>query len=229
MSEPANSPAASEQNQRVAAALRLSALPGTTNVPHTGSWVIFDRRGRCAAAPRRPPRAPWVMPLKQAPDGADQQQTITRTGTRGGTPPRPPDGPAAGVRLCSPSSALLGGLCFGAVGRGGDHLLPGGARAGEVLLAEGLDDAHVQHGLGVRRIDRQRLLELLDRLVGLVRVVVGDAEVGRDVGVLRAAAAARPRTTATASAYRSASKYRLPSCTRGAGSVGCCRRRRPAS
>ena len=59
------------------------------------------------------------------------------------------------------------------------------AAPAQVLLAEGADDADVQQRLGVLRIDRQRLLELRDRAVGLVRVVVRHAEVGRDVRVAR--------------------------------------------
>jgi hypothetical protein len=79
----------------------------------------------------------------------------------------------------------LGRLTFGTVGREGDDLLPGLRGALEILLAECPDDTEVQQRLRVLRIDFQRLLELRERLVGLIRVVVTDAQIGADIDVIR--------------------------------------------
>src|SRR3954463_3467741 len=73
---------------------------------------------------------------------------------------------------------------FFAARREVDHLLPRIRGPLEVLLAERTHDADVQHRLCVFRIDREGVLELLERLVGVVLVVVRDAEIGADVDVL---------------------------------------------
>ena len=70
-------------------------------------------------------------------------------------------------------------------GRDGQHALPRLGGPLEVLLAEGADDAHVQQRLGVLRIDHEGAVELRERLVRLVHVVVRDAEVGAGVDVAR--------------------------------------------
>ena len=80
---------------------------------------------------------------------------------------------------------LLRARRFLAVRRDLDDALPRLRGAFEILLAPGADDADVQQRLRVLGIDRQRLLELLQRAVGLIGVVVGDPEVGADVDVLR--------------------------------------------
>ncbi len=71
--------------------------------------------------------------------------------------------------------------------RWGDHedLLPHLRRPLEILLAEGAHDAHVQERLRVSGIDRERAIELGECAVRLVHVVVGDAQVGAGVDVLR--------------------------------------------
>ena len=58
-------------------------------------------------------------------------------------------------------------------------------RAREVLFPEGADDALIEQRLQMLRIDRERLVELRERAVRLVRVVVGHAEIGAGVDVLR--------------------------------------------
>ena len=77
--------------------------------------------------------------------------------------------PIGRMRRLQAVERALGRLPFGAVGRELDHLLPGLRRAVEILLAERLHDADVQQRLGVLRIELQRLVELLERLVRLVR------------------------------------------------------------
>ena len=64
-------------------------------------------------------------------------------------------------------------------------------------------------------IDRQRAIELRQRPIRLVHVVVGDPEIRAGVDVLRVDRQRRPRTASLASGKRSASKYRLPSCDAG--------------
>ena len=60
------------------------------------------------------------------------------------------------------------GLPLGAVGRQLDDLLPLGRRRLQVLFAEREHDALVEQRLGVLRVDRERSLELRQRLIGLV-------------------------------------------------------------
>ena len=98
----------------------------------------------------------------------------------------PPAGAARlGMRRTHRLDHPLGGAALGALGRDVHDLLPDRRGAGQILLPEGAHDADVQHGLGVLRLDLQRALELRQRPIGLVGVVVADPEVGRDVDVLR--------------------------------------------
>ena len=76
-----------------------------------------------------------------------------------------------------------------------DHLLPRGGRAGQILLAVGLHDAQVQQGLGVLRVERSESSNCADGAIGLVGVVVADAQIGADVDVPAVRASAPPRTT----------------------------------
>ncbi len=64
-----------------------------------------------------------------------------------------------------------------------DHALPGLRGAFEVLFAARPHDADVEQRLGVRRLERQRPVELLECAIRLVHVVVGDPEVGAGVDV----------------------------------------------
>src|SRR5688572_26946701 len=57
------------------------------------------------------------------------------------------------------------GLPFGALGRERDDLLPRFRRPGEILLAERHHDALVEQRLRVRRVDLQRVVELLERAI----------------------------------------------------------------
>src|SRR5262245_20902978 len=78
----------------------------------------------------------------------------------------------------------LRGLRFGTVWRDLEHLLPRLGRALQVLFAKGLDDADVEERLGVLRIELERTVEQLERLVRPIRVVVADAEIGDHVDVV---------------------------------------------
>src|SRR5262245_32292478 len=78
----------------------------------------------------------------------------------------------------------LRGLRFGTVWRDLEHLPPRLGCALQVLLAEGLDDADVEERLGVLRIELERAIEQLERLVRPIRVVVADAEVSDHVDVV---------------------------------------------
>ena len=90
----------------------------------------------------------------------------------------------AGMSGLQALERTLGRLSFGTVGCDLRDLLPRLGRALEIPLAVRLDDAEVQQRLGVLRIELQRVLELRQRFVRLVRVVVADAEVGADVDVV---------------------------------------------
>ena len=75
---------------------------------------------------------------------------------------------------------LPGLPAFQALRRDLDEPLPDLGGALEILLAECAHDAQVQQRLRVLRIDLQRVLELLDRQIWLVVVVVAHAEIGAD-------------------------------------------------
>ena len=83
----------------------------------------------------------------------------------------------------------------------GQQLLPRLHRACQVLLAVALHDSEVEQRLRVCRVDRQRLVELRDRLVRPARVPERRAEVGAEVDVpasrprMPAGTARRPRRT----------------------------------
>jgi hypothetical protein len=67
--------------QRVAAAHELDGLPGTTNVPHTGSRVSF-MAGRAAgrgpaAVPDEDEVAPWMMPWSRRQTARATKKSIT--------------------------------------------------------------------------------------------------------------------------------------------------------
>ena len=76
--------------------------------------------------------------------------------------------PAFGVGRRDAFERAARRLPLGAVGRQLDDLLPLRRRGLQILLAEREHDALVQQRLRVLRIDLQRLLELRERLVGLV-------------------------------------------------------------
>src|SRR5206468_1908047 len=66
-----------------------------------------------------------------------------------------------------------------------DHALPRLLGAVEVLLAEGANDADIQERLRVLRIDRERSIELRQRAIRLVRVVIRNSEIRAGIHVLR--------------------------------------------
>ena len=55
----------------------------------------------------------------------------------------------------------------------------------EIVFPERAHDADVQQRFGVTRVDRQRAVELLERAIGLVHVVVADAEIRAGADVAR--------------------------------------------
>src|SRR5438445_3413575 len=79
----------------------------------------------------------------------------------------------------------LGGMPFMTVGRDRYHLLPRLLGAFQIVLAESLHNAEIQNRLDVLRVELQRSLELGQRLVRLVRVIVRHTEVRAGVDVLR--------------------------------------------
>src|SRR4051812_15342183 len=85
------------------------------------------------------------------------------------------------VRRLQRVERALRGLTFRAVRVDRDDLFPGRGRACKILLAEGFDDAEVQQRLRMLRIEFERRVESCERFVGLVRVVIADAEVGAQV------------------------------------------------
>ena len=127
------------------------------------------------------------MPLEQAPDARARktQQQKEQQDVRSNTVYRLRYRRRGRMRVLQAFERFLRGLSFGTVRCERHDLLPRCRGAVEILLAERLDDAQVEQRLGVLGIDRQRMLELLDRAIRLVRVVVGHAQIGRDVGVLR--------------------------------------------
>src|SRR5258708_18018279 len=66
-----------------------------------------------------------------------------------------------------------------------EHLLPDFGGALEILFPERADAADVQQRFPMTGIDAQRPVELCERAIRLVHVVVRDAEVGAAVDVLR--------------------------------------------
>src|SRR5687768_13391104 len=86
-----------------------------------------------------------------------------------------------GMRRADPLEPLPGARRLLAVGCDFDDTLPRPRRPLEVLLAPRANDADVQQRLRMLRIDGERFLELRERLVGLVGVVVRDPEIGTDV------------------------------------------------
>ena len=110
--------------------------------------------------------------------------------------------PASGMRRPDAFEALFRARRFLAVRRHLDHALPRLRGAFEILLAPGADDADVEQRLRMCGIDRQRPLELLQRAVRLIGVVVGDPEVGADVR--RAADRSRAPPDTSGSLRRSA-------------------------
>src|SRR5688572_9518673 len=81
--------------------------------------------------------------------------------------------------------ALLGTRGFFAVRRNLDDALPRLGGTFEILLPPGAHDADIQQRLRVLRVECEGPLELFERPVGLVRVVIRDPEIGADVDVLR--------------------------------------------
>ena len=79
---------------------------------------------------------------------------------------------------------LPGSLAFRRIRRKIDDALPRLRRPIEILLAERADDPDVQQRLGVIRIELERPVELGQRDVRLVHVVVADPEIRADVDVL---------------------------------------------
>ncbi len=96
-----------------------------------------------------------------------------------------PPPPGGGVRGSNAFEALLGARGFLAVRRHVDDALPCLGGAFEILFAPRANDADVQQRFRMRRIERQRAVELFQRPVGLIGVVVGDPEIGAGVHVLR--------------------------------------------
>ena len=144
-------------------------------MPQTGSRTIGTPGGRRLTAIRTTANA-GDDAVDEPPEGAGdkgeqdededeaEHQALRSSGLRGRGSSRM-RGPQALERA-------LGGLPFGAFGRNLDHLLPRLLGTVQILLAEGAHDADVQQRLRVLRVDLQRLVELLQRPVRLVRVVV---------------------------------------------------------
>ena len=165
-------------------------------MPHTGSrdhlHAALRARRACAGGPRTPSTMPSTR--RQNARATKMARTMKQDEPEHHAPGfcrrrRP------GAPTCRLSSARLAACPSGTVGRDLHHLLPRLRRAVEILLAERLHDADVQQRLRVLRIELQRVLELRERLVRLVRVVVADAEIGADVDVVRRRASAPRRTT----------------------------------
>ena len=74
--------------------------------------------------------------------------------------------PRSGCAQRTPSSACRAARASWRAGRDLEHLLPRLGGALEILLAERAHDADVQQRLGVRRIDRERSVELRERPSG---------------------------------------------------------------
>ena len=89
------------------------------------------------------------------------------------------------MRGAQPFETLLGALAFLAVGRERDDPLPGLFSAAKIPLSEREHDALVEERLYVSRVQAQRYVELRERAIDLVRVVVADAQVRARVHVLR--------------------------------------------
>ena len=89
------------------------------------------------------------------------------------------------MRVPQAVERLPGALSLGRVRRVIDDTLPGLRGAVEIVLAERPHDAEIEQGLGVARIDGERAIELLERAIRLVHVVVADAEVGARADVSR--------------------------------------------
>ena len=87
------------------------------------------------------------------------------------------------MRGFQPVETLLRAAAFLARRRDRNDALPRLGRAREILLAERADDALVEQRLEMRRIELERVVELRERPVGLLRVVVGHGEIGADVDV----------------------------------------------
>ena len=157
---------------------------------------------RRACGTSRPRRAagrstPSTMPStrRQNARATKMTRTMNRT-SRAASGTRLLRAPPRRMRRLQAVERALGGLPFGAVRR--ERRPPAATPASapsRSCLPNALHDADVQQRLGVLRIELQRVVELLERLVRLVRVVVADAEVGADVDVLRRRASARRRTT----------------------------------
>src|SRR5262249_33258362 len=133
----------------------------------------FARRG---LAPRSIRRGPPGPPLCRPPGStraargnteARRRKTLQTTSTCASAARHPPQAVERSLRR----------LRLGAVGGELNDLLPGFLGAGEILFAERFYDPDVQQRLGVLRINLQRVRKLLERLVGLIRVVVANAEI----------------------------------------------------
>ena len=127
------------------------------------------RRHLAAAAPAAARSRPSTIPSTSR---QNARATMT-TRTMNSSEPQQHQAPgflaAAGVRRLQAVERALRRLPFGAVRRDRHHLLPRRVGAVEILLAERLHDADVQQRLGVLRIELERLVELRERLVRLVR------------------------------------------------------------
>src|SRR5580700_10952350 len=162
---------------------RRALVARTCRTPDRGPSGHFDRgrrwsRGRSTLRQCRRPSARSRAPASRSgPASGGGATSRTRLLCRAAAD--------ATMRGLHAIERTLGGLPFGAVRRQLDHLLPGLDRAVQILLAEGSDDADVQQGLDVIGIELERMLELLERLVRLVGVVVTDAEVRADIDVAR--------------------------------------------
>ncbi len=89
------------------------------------------------------------------------------------------------MRRTNPFEALPGPCGFFAVRSDLDDALPRLRGAFEILFTPRAHDADVQQRLGMFRVECERPLELLEGAIGLVGVVVGDAEIGAGIDVLR--------------------------------------------
>src|SRR4029453_17666987 len=89
------------------------------------------------------------------------------------------------VRRGNPVQGATRGLTFWTVRRQLDDLLPLSRRTFQILFTERQHDALVEQRLRVRGADLQRSLELRQRLIRLVAVVVAHAEIRAGVGVPR--------------------------------------------
>src|SRR5688572_16708183 len=161
----------------------------TTKVPHTGSRSIAtpatDVGPAVGGAPRIPSSTPSTIRQKARATIAINTSSRTYRSITGDASLWGGGRRSSGMSRAQAVERALCRLPFGSLRRDLQHLLPGLFRAVEILLAEGAHEAEIQPGLGVFRVRLDRSLELLERAIGLVRVVVRHRQLGAHPDVVR--------------------------------------------